>query len=84
MDREVVCNILGLAARDSILKGYTQCWVDLVEAPQPARQSQEAVTLINLMERHSCTSVEQRIYPLFPLVGAAAAPTLSSGILGMP
>ena len=78
MQREIVCDILALAAHDSILKGYAQCWVDLVQATQPARQSQEAETLINLLERHSCT------YPLLFLVGAAAAPTLSPGILGMP
>ena len=90
MDREIVCNILGLAAPDSILNGYAQCWVDLVQTTQPARQSQEAVTLINLLEKYSCTCAalqnfaEQRAYSLFFLVGAAAAPTLSPGILGMP
>ena len=78
MQREIICDILALAAPDSMLKGYAQCWIDLVQAMQPGRESQEAETLAQLIEQHSSS---QR---LSFLVGAAAAPILSPGILGVP
>ncbi len=78
MQREIVCNILALAAPDSMLKGYAQCWIDLVQAMQPGQESQEAASLARLIKQHSCCP------RLSFHVGAAAAPILSQGVLGMP
>ena len=78
MQREIVCDILALAAPDSMAKGYAQCWIDLVQALQPGQDSQEAATLIVLLKQHS------RSTRLSFLVGAAAAPTLCQGLPGMP
>ena len=78
MQREIVCDILALAAPDSMLKGYAQCWVDLVQAMQPGQGSQEAVSLARLIAEHSCCP------RLSFHVGAAAAPIISQGMPGMP
>ena len=76
MQREIVCDILALAAPDSILKGYAQSWVDLVQAMQPDRESQEAATFTQQLEQHSSS----RRLSFF--VGTAAAPILSQGKAG--
>ena len=78
MQRELVCDILALAAPDSMLKGYAQCWIDLVQAMQPGQGSQEAASLACLIDQHSCCP------RLSFHVGAAAAPILSHGIVSQP
>ena len=78
MQRELVCDILALAAPDSMLQGYAQCWVDLVQALQPGQDSQEAASRAQLLEQHSSST------RLSFLVGAAAAPIISKGVPGMP
>ena len=76
MDRGHVCNILAFAASVSILKGYAQCWVDLMRARPPDRD--EAAALRQLIDQNSNST------RLSFLVGAAAAPILSRGIPGVP
>ena len=78
MQRGIICDILALAAPDSITKGYAQCWVNLVQAMQPGRESQEAASFARLFEQYSCC------LRLSFHVGAAAAPILTQGILGGP
>ena len=78
MQRELVCDILALAAPDSILHGYAQSWLNLVQAMQPGCISQEAATFTRQLAQHSNPT------RLSFLVGTAAAPTLSQGIPGVP
>ena len=78
MQRELVCDILALTAPESILRGYAQCWIHLMQAMQPGQGSQEAASLARLIEQHSCCA------RLSFHVGAAAAPILSQGIMGLP
>ena len=78
MQRELVCDIIALAASDNMPRGYAQCWIDLVHAMQPGQTSQEAVSLAQLLEQHSSRA------RLSFFVGAAAAPVLSQGIVGEP